>query len=51
MDGSAAPFVFLIECAGIVEQDAPRRAIEVLKPVSVADGDATARSIPMSAFR
>jgi UDP-3-O-[3-hydroxymyristoyl] N-acetylglucosamine deacetylase len=39
MDGSAAPFVFLIECAGIVEQDAPRRAIEVLKPISVvADG-------------
>ncbi len=39
MDGSAAPFVFLIECAGVVEQDAPRRAIEVLKPVSVvADG-------------
>ena len=35
MDGSAAPFVFLIECAGIVEQDAPRRAIKVLKPVSV----------------
>jgi UDP-3-O-[3-hydroxymyristoyl] N-acetylglucosamine deacetylase len=39
MDGSAAPFVFLIECAGVVEQDAPRRAIEVLKLVSVvADG-------------
>ena len=39
MDGSAAPFIFLIECAGVVEQDAPRRAIEVLKPVSVvADG-------------
>jgi UDP-3-O-[3-hydroxymyristoyl] N-acetylglucosamine deacetylase len=39
MDGSAAPFVFLIECAGIVEQNAPRRAIEVLRPISVvADG-------------
>lgn len=35
MDGSAAPFVFLLECAGLVEQDAPRRAIKVLKPVSV----------------
>jgi len=35
MDGSAAPFVFLIECAGIVEQHAPRRAIKVLKRVSV----------------
>ena len=35
MDGSAQPFVFLIECAGVVEQDRPRRWIEVLKPVSV----------------
>ena len=42
MDGSAAPFVFLLECAGIVEQDAPRRAIEVLKPVSVGDGGKSA---------
>ncbi|GAB6051621.1 UDP-3-O-acyl-N-acetylglucosamine deacetylase [Magnetospira thiophila] len=37
MDGSAAPFVFLIECAGRLEQDAPRRAIRVEKPVSVGD--------------
>jgi UDP-3-O-[3-hydroxymyristoyl] N-acetylglucosamine deacetylase len=37
MDGSAEPFLFLIERAGIVEQDAPRRAIKVLKPVRVAD--------------
>ncbi len=37
MDGSAAPFVFLIECAGVVEQDAPRHAIKVLKPVSVVE--------------
>jgi UDP-3-O-[3-hydroxymyristoyl] N-acetylglucosamine deacetylase len=35
MDGSAQPFVFLIECAGTVEQDRPRRWVEVLKPVSV----------------
>ena len=35
MDGSAAPFVFLIECAGVVSQDAPRRVIEVLKRVNV----------------
>src|SRR5437762_2602128 len=33
MDGSAAPFLFLIECAGLVEQDAVRRAIKVLKPL------------------
>ena len=35
MDGSAAPFVFLIECAGITEQAAARRMITVHKPISV----------------
>ena len=35
MDGSAQPFVFLIECAGVVDQHRPRRWIEVVKPVSV----------------
>jgi UDP-3-O-[3-hydroxymyristoyl] N-acetylglucosamine deacetylase len=39
MDGSAAPFVFLIECAGTMIQAAPRRVIQVLKPVVVEDGD------------
>lgn len=37
MDGSAAPFVFLVECAGVVEQDAPRRAIRIERAVSVGD--------------
>jgi len=37
MDGSAAPFVFLVECAGLVEQDLPRQALEILKQVSVGD--------------
>lgn len=46
MDGSSEPFVFLIDCAGIVEQNAPRRAIQVLKPVAVEDGAATARIEP-----
>jgi len=45
MDGSAAPFVFLTECAGLVEQDAPRRAIRVLKPISVSAHGAEA-SLP-----
>jgi UDP-3-O-[3-hydroxymyristoyl] N-acetylglucosamine deacetylase len=35
MDGSAAPFVFLIDCAGVSEQAAPRRAIQVLKRIVV----------------
>jgi UDP-3-O-[3-hydroxymyristoyl] N-acetylglucosamine deacetylase len=39
MDGSAAPFVAAIEQAGIREQSAPRRFIQVLKPVQVAIGD------------
>jgi len=50
MDGSAAPFLFLIECAGIVEQDAARRAIKVLKPVSVIEADATAELLPDHGF-
>ncbi len=37
MDGSAAPFIFLVECAGTVEQDAPRHAIQVMKPVEIAN--------------
>jgi UDP-3-O-[3-hydroxymyristoyl] N-acetylglucosamine deacetylase len=50
MDGSAAPFLFLIECAGTVEQAAPRRAIEVLKRVTVRDGDKVASLAPSSTF-
>lgn len=37
MDGSSEPFVFLIECAGVVEQSAERYAIRVKKPVRVGD--------------
>jgi len=51
MDGSAAPFVFLIECAGIVEQDAPRCAIEVLKPVTVGAPGKSAALTPDDTFR
>jgi UDP-3-O-[3-hydroxymyristoyl] N-acetylglucosamine deacetylase len=50
MDGSAAPFVFLIECAGIAEQDAPRRAIKVLKRVTVGDGRKSATLSPDHGF-
>src|ERR1700728_2879359 len=42
MDGSSAPFVFLIECAGTVEQHARRQTITVLKPVHVGDDRAWA---------
>jgi UDP-3-O-[3-hydroxymyristoyl] N-acetylglucosamine deacetylase len=50
MDGSAAPFLFLIECAGVVEQSAPRRAIRVLKRVTVKDGDRVASLTPSTGF-
>ncbi len=46
MDGSAAPFLFLIECAGVVEQPAPRRAVRILKPVTVRDGEKSATLMP-----
>lgn len=50
MDGSATPFAFLIECAGTVEQEAPRRAIEILKPVSVGDDQRFASLVPAAGF-
>ena len=50
MDGSASPFVFLIECAGVTEQEAPRRAIRVLKPITVRDGDKVVTLTPASGF-
>ena len=37
MDGSAGPFVFLLQSAGIVEQDAPKRYLRVLLPIEVRD--------------
>ncbi len=46
LDGSAAPFVFLLDCAGSVEQDAPRAEIEILRPVRVEDGAAFAELRP-----
>jgi UDP-3-O-[3-hydroxymyristoyl] N-acetylglucosamine deacetylase len=45
-DGSAAQFVFLLDCAGKVAQEAPRRVVEVLRPVRVSDGDGFAELRP-----
>lgn len=50
MDGSAQPFVFLIGCAGILEQDRPRRAIEILRRVAVEDGKRSVALTPASDF-
>jgi UDP-3-O-[3-hydroxymyristoyl] N-acetylglucosamine deacetylase len=46
LDGSAAPFVFLLDCAGIVEQAAPRGNIQIRRPVRVSDGEAFAELRP-----
>ena len=50
MDGSAAPFVFLAECAGIAEQQMPRNAIEILETISVIDGDSQITLSPSNGF-
>ena len=42
LDGSAASFVFLLQSAGIVMQDAPKRFIRVLKPVELREGEGAA---------
>ena len=51
MDGSAAPFVFLMQSAGIEEQNAPKRFIRIVKPVEVKEGDKWARLTPHDGFR
>ncbi|MCE2948750.1 MAG: UDP-3-O-acyl-N-acetylglucosamine deacetylase [bacterium] len=51
MDGSAGPFVFLVQSAGIEEQAAPKRFIRVIKPVEVVQGDKVARFDPFEGFR
>jgi UDP-3-O-[3-hydroxymyristoyl] N-acetylglucosamine deacetylase len=50
MDGSSAPFVFLIECAGIVEQSAARTAIKILKQITVGDEYRSVSILPAGEF-
>lgn len=50
MDGSAAPFVYLLQSAGIEEQNAPKRFLRVRKAVEVRDGDKWARLDPHDGF-
>jgi len=51
MDGSAGPFVFLLQSAGIEEQKPAKRFIRILRSVEVRDGDKWARFDPYDGFR
>lgn len=51
MDGSAAPFVFLLQSAGVVDQGVAKRFIQITKPVEVKMGDKWARVLPYQGFK
>ena len=51
MDGSAGPFVFLIQSAGVEEQNVAKRFIRIKKPIEVRDGDKIARFEPFNGFK
>lgn len=51
MDGSAGPFVFLLQSAGLEDQDAPKKFIRILREVSVSDGEKKATFVPFEGFK
>lgn len=51
MDGSSGPFVFLLQSAGIAEQDAPKKFIRIKRKVEVREGDKIASFIPYDGFK
>ena len=51
MDGSAGPFIFLVQSAGIAEQSAPKKFIRVLRAVEAREGDKWAKFEPYNGFR
>ena len=51
MDGSAGPFVFLIQSAGLEEQDEPKKFIRILREVTVEDGEKRATFVPFEGFK
>lgn len=51
MDGSAAPFVFLVQSAGVTEQNAPKRFIRILKPVRVEDNGKFVQLLPYEGYK
>lgn len=51
MDGSSGPFVFLLQSAGIAEQDAAKRFIRIKRKIEVAEGDKLASFVPYDGFK
>lgn len=51
MDGSAGPFVFLVQSAGIAEQAAPKRFMRIKKTISLDEGDKWAKFEPFKGFK
>ena len=51
MDGSAAPFVFLLQSAGVVEQDAPKKFVRIKRKLTVEDADKVASLLPYEGFK
>jgi len=51
MDGSAGPFVFLVQSAGIIEQNAPKKFIRIIKAVEIKEDDKWARFDPFDGFK
>lgn len=51
MDGSAGPFVFLVQSAGIIEQNAPKKFIRIIKSVEIKEDDKWARFDPFDGFK
>lgn len=51
VDGSASPFIYLLQSVGLEEQAAPKRFVRVLRPIEVRQGDKWARLTPYDGFR
>ncbi|MFQ5345470.1 MAG: UDP-3-O-acyl-N-acetylglucosamine deacetylase [Mariprofundus sp.] len=51
MDGSSAPFVFLVQCAGIREQSVAKKVLRILKRVEVVEGDKRCALYPAAGFK
>ena len=51
MDGSAGPFVFLLQSAGVEEQDSPKQYIRIKRPIRVEEDDKWAAFEPFNGFK